>query len=252
MFSSSASPFDADGKYNKFSAYALLNHGGDYSAAARELANQGYGAPRRTQPQQQDAGPDGQTIPKRERITFGRMTSAELFGQDFTVKYLIEGVLAEQQHGVISGRFKSQKSHIAVAAAISIATGCKFLNRFEVTEQRRVGVFCGEGGPAPLQRMAMAICAFQDVRVSQLDRLFWYTRVPHVNDLAHRVALLDTIAADKLEVLFLDPTYLLLSGVSEKASNYLVMAETLSLLTDIGQQRGPPASSCTTTRRPTT
>ncbi len=38
-------PF-ADGEvYTKFGAYALLNHGGDYKAAARALAEQGYGQP---------------------------------------------------------------------------------------------------------------------------------------------------------------------------------------------------------------
>ncbi|MDH6460891.1 hypothetical protein M2302_001057 [Micromonospora sp. A200] len=44
-FSTSAHPFDAEQSYSKFGAYALLNHGGDHSAAARDLARQGYGTP---------------------------------------------------------------------------------------------------------------------------------------------------------------------------------------------------------------
>jgi putative DNA primase/helicase len=44
VFTSNAAPF-ADGEsYGKFRTFALLNHGGDLSAAARELARQGYGA----------------------------------------------------------------------------------------------------------------------------------------------------------------------------------------------------------------
>ncbi|MET8982105.1 DUF927 domain-containing protein [Streptomyces sp. NPDC004539] len=39
-----SSEFTADVPYSKFGAYALLNHGGDHKAAARELARQGYGS----------------------------------------------------------------------------------------------------------------------------------------------------------------------------------------------------------------
>ncbi len=49
VFSSNAYPFGGPNGsknctcYSKFSAYALLNHNGDFKAAARELAKQGYG-----------------------------------------------------------------------------------------------------------------------------------------------------------------------------------------------------------------
>lgn len=44
VFSSNASPFEDEGTYNKFTAHALLNHGGDFRAAARDLLQQGYGS----------------------------------------------------------------------------------------------------------------------------------------------------------------------------------------------------------------
>lgn len=40
----SSSPFDSERAYSKFGAYAVLNHGGDFNAAARELAAKGYGS----------------------------------------------------------------------------------------------------------------------------------------------------------------------------------------------------------------
>ncbi len=43
VFSSNALPFEPGKGYSKFATYALLNHGGDFSAAARALAEQGYG-----------------------------------------------------------------------------------------------------------------------------------------------------------------------------------------------------------------
>ena len=40
---SSSTEFEAEKSYNRFGAYAVLNHGGDFHAAARALAQQGYG-----------------------------------------------------------------------------------------------------------------------------------------------------------------------------------------------------------------
>lgn len=45
VFSTAAPPFEADESYHKFAAYTLLNHGGDYTAATRTLAQLGYGTP---------------------------------------------------------------------------------------------------------------------------------------------------------------------------------------------------------------
>lgn len=42
---SSATEFEPETPYNKFSAYTLLEHGGDYTASARALRSLGYGAP---------------------------------------------------------------------------------------------------------------------------------------------------------------------------------------------------------------
>jgi len=44
-FSTNGHPFGADMGYSKFAAYAFLNHGGDFKAAAADLAKRGYGHP---------------------------------------------------------------------------------------------------------------------------------------------------------------------------------------------------------------
>ena len=43
VFSSNAGPFEAERVYGPFAILAMLDHGGDYSAAAKALAVQGYG-----------------------------------------------------------------------------------------------------------------------------------------------------------------------------------------------------------------
>jgi putative DNA primase/helicase len=42
-FSTAAWPLEAEESYSKFGAYAVIHHGGDFKAAARELARRGYG-----------------------------------------------------------------------------------------------------------------------------------------------------------------------------------------------------------------
>jgi len=43
VFSGNAAPFEPNHAYSPFSVYTLLEHSGDYEAAARELRSQGYG-----------------------------------------------------------------------------------------------------------------------------------------------------------------------------------------------------------------
>ena len=45
VFSSNAHPFEPNGAYSPFAVFAALEHGGDFEAAARDLAGQGYGRP---------------------------------------------------------------------------------------------------------------------------------------------------------------------------------------------------------------
>jgi Bifunctional DNA primase/polymerase, N-terminal len=46
VFSTNGAPFESDGKYSPFAIYAMLEHGGDFSAAAKALYSQGYGSKR--------------------------------------------------------------------------------------------------------------------------------------------------------------------------------------------------------------
>jgi putative DNA primase/helicase len=43
VFSTNAHPFEHESSYQKFAAHALLNHDGDFAAAAKELGSRGYG-----------------------------------------------------------------------------------------------------------------------------------------------------------------------------------------------------------------
>ena len=49
-FSTNSHPFESDKTYSYFAVYATLEHGGDFSAATKELAGQGYGDALVTEP----------------------------------------------------------------------------------------------------------------------------------------------------------------------------------------------------------
>ena len=60
---STSTPFDSERGYSKFSAYALLYHGGDYAAAAKTLSGMGYG----DRPVSDDGGSESRTVPAQPK-----------------------------------------------------------------------------------------------------------------------------------------------------------------------------------------
>lgn len=127
VFSSNAAPFEPGEAYSPFAVYTLLRHAGDYSAAARALAQQGYGmnqlnSPPTFQVQQFDPGPV-----KPDFVSVGDLV------RRFTAARppVIHGLLREGETMNIIAAPKTGKSWLAVDLAVSIATGGLWLNRFQ-------------------------------------------------------------------------------------------------------------------------
>lgn len=81
---STSTEFEAQNPYTKFGAYALLDHAGDHSAAARELRRQGYGSPA-LGPVTNPASGTGAGLPIEHR---GEMRFAERLAQRYTGRLL--------------------------------------------------------------------------------------------------------------------------------------------------------------------
>jgi hypothetical protein len=76
VFSTNAAPFETERGYNRFSAYSLLEHGGDYSKAAAELARQGFTSDvQEASPEPPDPVPEPVPEPAPEPVVTGRRTS---------------------------------------------------------------------------------------------------------------------------------------------------------------------------------
>ena len=63
VFSTNAAPFETSRGYNRFGAYGLLTHGGDYSKAAATLAREGYAVQTAEPPQAPPAATEESSTP---------------------------------------------------------------------------------------------------------------------------------------------------------------------------------------------
>lgn len=91
---SEAFPFEAGKAYSLFVAYALTNHGGDYTAAARQLAAEGYGDQQENRQQGKQSLGDEKAIGKRRVNPYEAATmSGDMAKRDIKIEYVVEGLI---------------------------------------------------------------------------------------------------------------------------------------------------------------
>jgi hypothetical protein len=139
---STSTEFVARQAYTKFGAYTLLNHGGDYAAAARSLRALGYGSPQVSSvaPRLNEFNPpnvsaavgDGAAPPIPVIIRAKILTRTQLAGLP-APEPLIEGTLDRRTLTVLAGYWGTGKTFIALDWACSIAAGRRWQGRPTVT-----------------------------------------------------------------------------------------------------------------------
>lgn len=177
---------------------------------------------------------------KREETKkrFPGITSAQLDSGEYNLEYLIDGLLVRGQPGVIAGPKKTLKTSISIDLAISLGQGSLFLSHFPVTAAVRVGVMSGESGAATIQETARRIAASQKQRLSQCGNVIWAFEVPQLGVVEHTEALRTFVMEHELEVLILDPTYLMMMNVGDGASNLFIVGALLDSLAKLSQETG--------------
>lgn len=138
---SSSTPFTVGKPYSKFGAYALLEHHGDYSAAARALAQHGYGskptAPLYVVPPFDGTSAlDADQQPQQAAQTTEAVSPTRPFdGLDLSalsrplppLDFLIDGRLTRKTLTLLGSKPGIGKSWLAQSAAIGVATGTDWL-----------------------------------------------------------------------------------------------------------------------------
>ncbi|HBO43789.1 MAG TPA: hypothetical protein DD670_07625 [Planctomycetaceae bacterium] len=153
------------------------------------------------------------------------ITLQELESADYSVEYLVDGVLVVGQPMLIGGPQKTLKTSVTFDLAISLITGKPFLGRFEVRRTASVAFFSGEGGFGFLQDVARRVRVFKQVEMRRLIGMTVCDRLPRLDRAEDLAALGDYLDLHKPEVAFFDPVYLAMSGAD--ASNVLSMGERL-------------------------
>lgn len=154
----------------------------------------------------------------------------------YTREYLVEGILVKGRPCVMGGPIKSLKTSIAIALAVALASGSRFLHRFEVPRRVKVLVLSGESGEAVIQETMRRVCRASGVDPVDLDDFaHWGFELPHLNDPDDLAALGEFLRTQGIEVVIIDPLYLCLlsAGKPIEASNLFQMGPLLRVISQV-------------------
>ena len=171
-----------------------------------------------------------------DEITYPVHTLAELVSGDFTIDYLIRGIVAKGQPTIVAGMQKTLKTSITLDLAISLASGEPFLGQFNVDHRANVLMMTGESGLPTLQETAIRICRAKGIDPMQCEGLCFSDRVPQIYSELHREAVRRVIAEHGADVLVIDPVYLAIDG--SDAGNLFAMGQQLRPLAEDCQEAG--------------
>ena len=129
--------FEAQHVYRPWHVFAVLECGGDFTAAARRLAELGYGAPRRaeagraspTSAQSVPTLPGGsQDAPQASLVLPPILSLEQEEAADWpTPVEIVQGVLYRGAKGMIAGPSKARKTYLLTDLAVSVASGVGWL-----------------------------------------------------------------------------------------------------------------------------
>jgi putative DNA primase/helicase len=134
VFSSNAAPLEDGRAYGKFRAFAVLNFQGDLSAAAEELARQGFGsAGPRTAPPRSNGHAHKSPV---DQLLRQRLAAVEMIEHDALLavnlpppRWIVETLLADEGLTMLGGKKKTGKSFLCLQLAQAVAAGLPCLGR---------------------------------------------------------------------------------------------------------------------------
>lgn len=132
VFSTNASPFEANKWYKPFAAFTFLEHNKDFKTAVKALIND-------------------KVIPEQSDYKAKIMSAADLLAKEFPEpKYAVEGILPEGV-AILVGKPKSGKTWCSLGIAIAVSSGGRALGQIPV-EKGNVLCLGLEDGARRLQK----------------------------------------------------------------------------------------------------
>ena len=141
-FSTNAVPFSANEAYSPFAVFAFLRHGGDFTAAARALGQDGYGTNDRGDPQSKPSHSEvDKDAARLAQFKFTTLTSL-LNEPKELIAYVVTMMLPCGGFSIICSKPKVGKSTVARALAVAVSLGNPFFGR--ATKQGKTIYLCLE------------------------------------------------------------------------------------------------------------
>ncbi|MFI4874064.1 MAG: AAA family ATPase [Blastopirellula sp. JB062] len=181
------------------------------------------------------------------RASFDGLTCSQLFAEPTDRPWLTPGVFSQHEPAVIVGPSKCMKTSISIDLCASLATGRSFLGKFAAARTFRVGVMSGESNRYALTDMVRRWSAGAEVDLSEVDNLVWSLKLPNLTSAASLHDLQAWIREYQLEVVLLDPLYLMAPGVNP--ANIFAMGAILSRLSRSCLGEGATPILCHHTRK---
>lgn len=169
------------------------------------------------------------TTEKEQALPFGMIDSKKFSKMSCPIRWLVDGVLVENQPAVIGGPMKCLKTSVAIDLAVSISSGQPFPGEFEVPRPYSVAVFSGESGKATIQETARRVCEAKGTSIEDCP-IFWSFRLPTLSRRRDLKAISTTVRDWEIKVVIIDPLYLCLmqAGMGASASNLYEVGAILS------------------------
>lgn len=228
---------EADRGYSKFAIYTHLNHGGDFTSAAKALGEQGYGT--RPEMPQIDISAVLNPVEHGKIEVIKPIPIKELVKQFPSLSEpIFEGFLRRGETCNLIAPTKAGKSWLSYGMALSVATGKPWLNHFQC-KRGRVLMIDNELHP---QTIAFRIPTV--AKALGLSEASYDGRLDHV-PLRGRIQGLDQISRSiiaplehgEYDVIFLDAWYRAIpSGKGE--NDNAAMAEAFNLVDRLAHQTG--------------
>ena len=131
---------------------------------------------------------------------------------------------------MIGGREKSLKTSIALDAAVSAATGTKWLAQFDSVKAASVIYFLGEGGLVFARDTIHRIAQSKELNFRDIDKLVICDQVPSLGSQEELREAAAVIRDRQAGIVFIDPFYLAMGSEAAQAANVFAMGGLLQRL----------------------
>ncbi len=120
-------------------------------------------------------------------------------------RWLIESLWGRAAVGFVAGHPKVGKTWLGLDLALSVATGTRCLDRFEVQDPGPVLVYLAEDHPHTVRERLAGLCKLRGLRIEEVALHVITAPAVRLDIERDRVRLMETVAAIRPRLLLLDP-----------------------------------------------